>query len=162
MDYYNEPYLNNAPFERYGVPERIVATSPAAGADFTQAVDGHDYARLNSLFVRLVTSAAVANRQLVLEYRDAGGNRWAVTGATAAQTATNTVDYFFSCFRPEEKTAIDGTTLLPLDPLVLLPSDNFRIHVALMDAGDQLSRIRFFWERFYSDVRIPGRDPASY
>lgn len=162
MDYYNEPLINNAPFGRYGVPERVVGAIPAAGADFTQAIDGQFYARLNTVFVRLVTSAAVANRQVVLEYRDQGNNRWSVTGASAAQTAGTTVDYYFSCFRPEEKTALDGTTVLPLDPLILLPTDNFRVHVALMDAGDQLSRIRFVWERFYSDVVIPGKSRAEW
>ena len=156
------PFLDSPPLQRYGLPERNVAASPAVATDFTQTVDGAFYVRLVGVFVRLVTDANAANRQVVVEYRDVANNRYDVSGPNATQAATLTVDYCFSAYAPEEKTAVDGTTLVPLHPLLLLPTDNFRIHVTNVQVGDQLSRIRFTWERFYSDVALPGRSPDEF
>lgn len=158
----SDSYLDTPALQRYGLPERIIAASPAVATDFTQNVDGQFYARLVGVFCRLVTDANAANRQVVVDYRDVAGNRYDVSGPNAVQAATLTVDYCFSAYAPEEKTAVDGTTIVPLHPLLLLPTDQFRIHVAAVQAGDQLSRIRFTWERFYSDVPLPGRSPSDY
>jgi hypothetical protein len=158
----SEAFLDTPVLQRYGLPERILGTSPVVATDFTQTVDGAFYARLVGVFVRLVTDGNAANRQVVVEYRDQGANRYDVSGPNATQAATLTVDYCFSAYAPEEKTAVDGTTIVPLHPLLLLPTDSFRIHVANVQVGDQLSRIRFTWERFYSDVRLPGHDPDDF
>lgn len=155
-------FLDSPALQRYGVPERVAPTSPAAGADFTQTVDGAFYARLVAVFVRLVTDANVANRLVVVDYRDSAGNRYDVQGPNSTQAASTTLDYCLSAFQADEKANIDGTALATLHPMLLLPSDQFRIHVQNMQVGDQLSRIRFTWERFYSDVQLPGRDQADY
>lgn len=142
------PLLDAPPLERYGIPSLEYGASPAAGADFSQSVEGQYYARLVSVFVRLVADANVASREVVVEYRDAGNNRYALAGINTTVTASNTADYYFSVFQPEAVATVDSSALVPLPAILLRPTDNFRIHIVNAQAGDQLSRIRYVWERF--------------
>ncbi len=148
------PLLDAPPLERYGLPEYVQAASPAAGAEFTQAIEGRYHTRLISLFVRLVTDANVANRTLRLEYRDAAGNVVDVMGNPVTYPAGSTEDYSFSAFQPRGEWEVSATNLVPLHPLLLPPTFDFHIEVTNIQLGDQLSRIRFVWERFYSDVPL--------
>lgn len=145
-----EPDLDSPPLVRYGLPEYVLGASPAAGADFTQAVDGNFFARLISVHARLVTDANAANRTVCVEYRDGNGNRYMLSGTATTQAATLTADWIFSAFQPATVAAVDTSNLVPLVPMLLLPTHDFRVHVVNVQAGDQLSRIRFVWERFYT------------
>ena len=149
------PTLDSPPLVRYGLPERVFGTSPAAGTDFTQAVDARYFVRLMSVFCRLVTDATVASREVVLEYRDQAANRYDLMGAPVTVSATSTNDYCFSSFQGQADWPEDSSILVPLHPVILLPSDDFRLHIVNVQATDQLSRIRFVWERFYSQDQPP-------
>lgn len=148
--------LDSPPLQRYGFPQLVKGTSPAAATDFTQEVAGTYYARLVSVFCRLVTDANAANREVVVEYRDQDANRYALAGASTVVTASATQDYAFCAFQPEVVFPVDSTILVPLPPILLGPTDDFRIHLVNAQAGDQLSLIRFKWELFYSNPPIPG------
>jgi hypothetical protein len=148
--------LDSPPFQRYGFPSLNYGVSPAAGADFTQEVGGTYFARLVTVFCRLVTSGDVADRSVVVEYRDQDSNRYALAGASTTAPASTTIDYAFNVFQPEVVYPVDSTILVPLPPVVLNPTDDFRIHVVGVQAADQLSRIRFKWELFYSNAPVPG------
>jgi hypothetical protein len=148
------PLIDSPPLERYGIPERVLGASPAVATGFTQAIDGAFYARLVSVFCRIVADGNAANREVVLEYQDAAGNRYAVMGSAVAITAGQTRDVLFSAFQPAVVTVVDSTQLIPLQPLLLGPTDQFKITVVNVQVGDQLSRIRFVWERFCSDVDL--------
>lgn len=150
------PLLDSPPLGRYGYPEVKAGPQPAAGAHFTQPITGEFLTRLVSVFVRLVTSAAVANREVVVEYRTTEGSRYALAGSAVVQAASLTVDYFFSAYQPEVRQPVDTSQLVPLSPILLRPTDDFRIFVVNVQAADQLSRIRFVWERFYSRGEPPG------
>lgn len=150
MSAFAAPLLDAPPLERYGLPEYVQGASPAAGADFVQALGGNYHVRLVSLFCRLVTSAVVAAREVVVEYRDAEDNRFALFGAPVTVSALDTVDYAFSVFQPRAEWSVDDSIIVPLGPVLLPPTYDFRVHVVNMDATDQLSRVRFVWERFYT------------
>lgn len=147
---------------RYGLPELVYGTSPAAGSDFSYSVDGSFFERLLSVHVRLVTSATVASREVVVSYEDAGGNRFALSGINTTVTASQTADYDFSVFTPEAVATVDASALVPLVGMLLLPTQVVKIHVVSVQAADQLSRIRFVRERFYThdypplNVPVPG------
>lgn len=144
------PELDAPPLVRYGLPEYVRAASPAAGASFVQELGGSFYVRLVSLFVRLVTDATVANRTLRLEYRDEGDNIYCVQGNPVTYPAASTEDYSFSVFQPRGEWEVAATNLVPLHPILLPPTHDFAVTVTNVQAGDQLSRIRFVWERFYT------------
>ena len=145
------PLLDAPPLTRYGLPELVYGISPAAGADFTQAVEGQVYVRLVSVFCRLVTDATVAAREVVVEYRDAADLRFGLSGAPVTVAASTTVDYAFSVFQGQADWPADTTILVPLAPVLLLPTWDFRLHIVNVQATDQISRIRYTWERFYAD-----------
>lgn len=141
--------LDNPVLVPYGIPEYVKATSPAAGAAFTEAIEGGFYDRLVTVFCRLVTAADVADRQVYLEYLDPEGNRYAIAGAPVTQSASSTNDYAFQAFLGQSDWPIDDTILITLPPILLLPTFSWRIVVDNIAATDALSRIRFVRERFY-------------
>jgi hypothetical protein len=144
------PVLDAPVLVRYGIPELVYGAQPAAAADFVGTVDGSFYARLVSVFCRLVADANVASREVVVEYRNAADERFALAGAATTLTAGQTGDYFFSAFLSTDIFTVDGSALAPLPPLMLVPTFDFRIHVVNAQVGDQLSMIRYVQERFYT------------
>jgi hypothetical protein len=144
------PTLDSPPLQRFGLPSLEYGTSPAAAADFVQKIEGNYYVRLVSVFCRLVTDSNAADRQVVLEYRDAATNRFAISGSGATQAASLTGDWFFTAFQMWAAATADSTVLAPLSPILLAPTMDFRLHVVSAQAADQLSRIRFVWERFFT------------
>jgi len=141
---------------RYGLAEYAKGVSPAAGANFTEAVPGHYAIRLVTVFFRLVTDANVARRTAMVEYLDPEGNRCLVAGAPVTQAATSTNDYAFQAFVGQSDWAVASTVLVTLPPLLLLPTFSWKITVDTIQAGDQLSRIRYVRERFSTDASPPG------
>ena len=155
------PALDAPALVRRGLPELVFGDQPAAGADFSPVMDGRYYVRLISVFVRLVTSASVASREVVVSYEDASGNRFGLAGINTTVTATQTADYVFSVFQPEAVATVDSSALVPLPAMLLLPTQTFKLHVVNIQAADQLSRIRFTWEKFFSNDQPPGVDFTS-
>lgn len=150
------PSLDSFPVERRGLPELVYGDTPAANTDFSPTMDGRYYVRLIAVFCRLVTSATVASREVVVSFEDSAGNRFAVSGINTTVTASNTADYSFCVFHPEAVATVDSTALVPLAALILLPTHTFKIHLVNGQAADQLSRIRFVWEKFFTTGQPPG------
>lgn len=150
------PALDAPALVRRGLPELVYGDTPAANTDFVQVNEGRYYTRLISVFVRLVAAAPVASREVVVSFEDAGGNRLAVSGINTTVTANNTADYSFCVFHPEAVATVDSTALVPLASLMLRPTDQFKIHLVNGQAGDQLSRVRFTWERFWTTDQPRG------
>jgi hypothetical protein len=151
------PLVDSPPLRRYGPPELMFGTSPAAGADFSFADSSGYWWRLLSLHARLVTSADAADRQAVVEYRDVQDQRFNLYGDPVTTPANTTIDYVWSVWHPEGVWPVDSTIIAPLGWDLLYPGCDFRLHVAALDNTDQLSRIRFQVERFYppDDVGQP-------
>lgn len=151
------PALIDSPrLERYGFPSLEFGTSPAAGAHFVQPIEGGYFARLLSVHCRLVTSADVADRTVVVEYRDGQDQRYMLSGAPVSQTASSTNDWDFAVGTPRAEWPVDSSILVPLAAAILEPGQDFRIYVSGIEATDQLSAIRYTWERFYSSSPVPG------
>ena len=150
------PPLDEWPLVRFGIPDYVQAASPAVATAFVQKIDGAHFTRLVTLFVRLVTDANVAERQVFIEYSDAEGNTFAVMGAPVTQSASSTNDYAFQGFLSQVDWPVNDTILAPLLPLILLPTFDFRIGVDGVQVGDQLSRVRYVRERFFTDSPTPG------
>jgi hypothetical protein len=144
------PTLDAPPLPRYGWPSLEYGATPAAGAHFTQQIKGNYLARLVSLHCKLVASATVASREVVVEYRDAAGQRFGLSGINTTVKASETGYYDFNAFQPECIATVDGSALVPLNPVLLRPTDDFRVYVVAIDTTDQLSEIRFVWERFFT------------
>lgn len=143
------PLLDAPALRRQSPPQLVVGASPAAGANFAQAVNDGLWWRLVSVFFRLVASADAADREATIEYRDPEGNVYARFGAPVAQTASETLDYYFSAYRGQPDWTVNDTVLVPLDPILLAPTQSFNIVVAAIDNTDALSRIRYVVEKFY-------------
>jgi hypothetical protein len=134
-----------------GFRERVLAASPAAGAELTVTMDSRYVTRMVSIFLRLVTDATAANREVVVEYLNGAGQRFQLAGAGLVITASTTVDYVFMRSQGQAEWSVDGSVLVPLSSEELEGSEAFKIHVVNIQATDALSRIRYTWERFYSD-----------
>jgi hypothetical protein len=153
------PELDAPPLARYGLPEYLLPASPAAGANFVASVEGNFYVRLLSVHVRLVTDANVASRNVAIEYRDAGANRFLLSSGPVTQSASSTNDWTFDVFQDQAEWPVATTYIIsPLKPMLLLPTMDWRIVVDNIQAGDALTRIRVMQERFYTTsqpVQLP-------
>jgi hypothetical protein len=156
------PFVDSPPLQRYGWPIYLPAANPAAGNHFVRTVDGQFLERYVGIAVRLATDANVANREIVVQYRDTDGNVVDQNGINAVVAAGTTADYFFSIFQDGVTATVNSSALVPLHAELLLPTWSMRIFVVNVQAGDQLSRIRLRYEQFYSDSPKPGKDPASW
>jgi hypothetical protein len=134
-----------------GFREHVAGVSPAAGAEYTVTMDPRYVTRMVSIFVRLVADANVANREVVVEYLTGTGLRFELAGAGLVITASTTVDFVFMRSQSQAEWTVNGSVLVPLSPLELEGSEAFKIAVPNIQATDQLSRIRYTWERFYTD-----------
>ena len=145
------PELGAPPLVRYGNPEYVRRDNPAAGAEFTEALGGKFRVRLLTLFVRLVTDANAANRQLRLEYRDDADRVYYVSTPPVTFPASETHDYSFSAWQGQADWTGLLPVVLPLAPMLLPPTHDFHIEVNNIQVTDQLSLISFWWERFYAE-----------
>lgn len=151
------PTLDAPALQRYGLPEYVTRPSPAAQGNFSEEIDGRFHVRLLTVYCRFVTDANVANRTVNLEYRDNQDQRFAIFGApNLTQTASTTTDYFWSAWQGQADWPMDSTVCMPLAPIILPPTFDFRIVLGSAAAGDQLSRIRIYWERFFNEGQPPG------
>lgn len=142
-----------APFAGYagGFSELVERPNPAAGADFAEVLDSRYLTRLRSLHCKFVTTADVADRQVVLEYRTDQGRRFALHGAATVVTASSTVYYEFNAEQYVAEFTVDSSALIPLSGMWLPGGYNFRVHLVNANALDQLSEIRFWADRLYTD-----------
>lgn len=161
MQHPRTPVLDSPALLRYGLPEFKSHTSPAVATDFTYQLPGDFYVRLVSVYCKFVADANAASREVVLQYLDAENNVFDLAGINTTVTANNTGLYAFSAFQPEAIATVDSSALVPLHPVILAPTQKFRLHVVNVQAGDQLSLIRTNWERFYTTNQPPVDGPHA-
>jgi len=145
-EYLMEPYTLGR-----GIRELVKGDTPAAGADFSLTMEGRYITRLLSVHVRLVSDATVANREVVLEYRNDANLRYELAGAPVTWPASSTVDYEFNIHQGQAEWVVDSSVLVPLPRTFLPEGFNLRIHVVNIQATDALSAIRIYWERYWTD-----------
>lgn len=153
------PLIDSPPLERYGLPEYVTRPNPAVATAFTELLGGDWYVRPLTMFCRLVADANAASRDVSLEYLDTGGNVYATYASGTAVTAGQTRDMYWSVWQTSIAVVGTATHLMPLGALLLPPTHTMRISVSNVQVGDQLSRIRFNWERFYTTAQPPNYGP---
>lgn len=136
----------------YGPGRPVVqpVAAPAAGASWpVQRVTGEAILRVKLVTVSLVTSAAVANRLVSLDYQDADGNLLFRAPAAAVQAAALTVQYSFGW---GYDAATNGGTAQasPLPDVFLEQGWRVVLTVGLIDAADQVSAGRLVVEKLYT------------
>lgn len=133
------------------IREAFTIDTPAAGADASVTMEGRYTTRLVCLHAKLVTDNNVANREVVLSYRDQGALRYSLDGAAVTVAASTTFEYVFKRGIGTAEFPCDSTALIPMTPIFLPPAWSLLVHVVNRQAGDQLSELRGVWERFYTD-----------
>lgn len=144
------PELDAPALRRVAPPELVIAPTPAAGVNFTKAVNDGYWWRLLAITCRLGTDATVANRTVRVEFRGADAVPFVVCGNPVTYPAsTSSEDFFFSVWQPEGAWEVGGANLGILAPVLIQPTQDFRITVVNVQAGDTLTRIRYMVERFW-------------
>lgn len=121
-----------------GVLRSITGTDPAAGVEISETVPAGARWRLLSLHTHLVTSATVANREVVFVFDD-GATGYAEVPAGASQAATLTRQY--SLTRGVQRFAVATSDVLSVPaPDILLPAGHrIRTATANLQAGDDFT-----------------------
>lgn len=145
------PAIDSPPLRRYGLPELVYAEAPAAGAGLTIALGGDFLVRLISLYLTLTTDANVADRQVTVGYANQAGQRFMLSGAPVTQSASATNDWCFSAFQPQAEWPVDGTIIVPLSPVLLMPTQKIVVDVDGIQVADAITGARYVQERFYND-----------
>lgn len=133
------------------IPEVVAQTSPAAGANFTYTCEPPWIQRLVAVTCTYVADANVADRTVLLEYLDGNGNIFYREGQGAVVQATTTEVFSFQRNRGEADFDTNGFAFLPLLDCWLTGGQSVRLVVSGIQATDQLSAIRFTWERYLSE-----------
>lgn len=141
---------------RYGWPFLHTPAAPAAGANFSYTVPGQYLVQPLSVHVRLVASADAADREVVVEYQTAAGERFDLNGVATTVTASQTADYVFSAYQAVGEFTVASSALVPLHPVILVPTEILKITVVNIQATDQLSLIRIRWQQYESNSPVPG------
>jgi len=129
----------------------------AAGLNWELKAPGNAYWRIVSITARLVTSAVVANRQVVL-IGDDQTNTFYTQGFSSAQAATLTIDY---CAHTGGSSILGGTVAtgaLPHMGLLLMPGYRLRASTALLDVADQWSLVTALVDEIPSSRPYIGDD----
>lgn len=145
------PELDAPPLARFAPPDLVFPATPAAGANFTQAIDDGRWWRLLALTFRLNTDANVANRTVRIEYRGPDAVPFLIAGNPVTYPASTTnEDFSFSIWQPQGSWEVGAANLGTLAPVLLQPGWDFRLTIVNIQAGDTITRIRMLVERFWA------------
>lgn len=135
----------------------IPGSPPAAGANFTLALDSRWVWRVTGCVFTLTTSAVAANRYVTLEYAENDGVSNTVNAAGVVVLAGSTQRFAGSMFRGVAEWNTGSDVLFPLFPKYLYGGSTVSILVASIQAADTLTAIRFVVDRFPTDPeQYPG------
>lgn len=131
-----------------GFQSVVRGVTPAAGAGFSLTIDPRWRWRLLSAVFTLTADANAANRYVTIEYQEDDGVPFAVDAAAVVVTANSTQRFVGQFYRGVAEWAANADVLFPLTPLYLDGGTLLKISVAAIQATDQLSAIRFVFDRF--------------
>lgn len=131
-----------------GYRRSIIATVPAAGANYVHRVPGDKAERLMGITFTLTTSATVANRAVTIDYARANVGTYLQDGAAVVQTAGSAQVYNGSDNRANSEWNTGTAVLFPLWGGILEPGETFGITVASIDTTDALTGIIYTIETY--------------
>ena len=121
--------------------DRVVyGAAPAPGADFVYSSREPTWPL--SVFCRVVTSNAVANRNVAVEYRSGDGLRYVIAGANVTIPAMTTQAF---CWHPEAGSAywpVEDAAIAALPQQWLVSPSQLAITVFGGDVADQIDQVR--------------------
>lgn len=130
----------------------VVGVKPAAGANYSYAIDGRWTQRVLAMRAHFVAGSNAANRALTVQYLDGDGNIFDENGAGVFVVASTTVDVQWQIDRGEGEWSSSGsdftTIWAPLSDVFLRPGWSIKLVVKNVDAADQLSAITLLVEQF--------------
>lgn len=107
----------------------LTADTDANDSDKTFTVDSLERWHVYSVFVSLVTTATVGNRQVRVDFMDSSSNVFCTVLAGAVQAASATVNYSFAPGLPHLTAAVGTELEAPLPAtMVLLPGYKIRVY----------------------------------
>lgn len=125
-----------------------VVPSPAVATGFTINV-GNAYWELgDSLSFQIVTDSNAANRVVTLTVNDGAGVALATITANAALTASKTGLFTFLGTQTSSQGATDGPFTAPFPQVWLQPTYSIVVAFTNAQAGDQVSNVRWYRQRF--------------
>jgi hypothetical protein len=133
--------------------------SPAAGSDFTYTIpDAGGYYEIVAVRARLVTSAAVANRFVAIQVKDAAGTELWRAALDSAIVASKTVLFTFAPTTGSIDGGLTNTLVLnyPLPDGPYLPRWTINSVTTAIDTADQWSQVAVWYRAYY-----PGPLPAE-
>lgn len=141
------------PVEPYGHGRGYVdflnPSNPAAGSGLVQKLDTTWLWRPLSIRFALATDANAANRFPTVDYTDPDGNVWVRNAAGLVLTANTPAQTFdFNAQRTVAEWAANTDVLAPLSDFFIPGGWQIRINVANVQAGDQISAIRLYVEKW--------------
>lgn len=130
-------------------PDWIDVASPSAGSNASVIVDGAWNARILAARATLTTDSNAANRVVTLDYLDARGNVRASSGSAAVVVASTTgqvINWLTGV--GGGSSAANSPTWCSLLSIFLYPAMQVRFTVVGIQAGDQLSGLSLWVEKF--------------
>ena len=152
------PNFGLAPCERVIVP----IASPSAGAGFTYVVPSGSLELIMGMRYVLATSAAAANRQPTIRFRDGDGGEFADTALLTTIAASQTISVSYVRGVGAGSQATLPVMIAPLPEFLLSPGYQVVTVVSAMDAADTITGIRIYTLRM--PILAPGateHDPRN-
>lgn len=142
-----------------GFEEVVKGTNPTAGLIYSHNLDSRYRTRLVSAVFTLTTDANAANRYVTVENQDGDGNTITVSSAAVTVSANSTQRFAGSLIRGHSEWAANTDVLFPILPSFMSGGTVLAIVVANIQAGDALTKIRWIFDRFPTDLdRWPGAE----
>jgi hypothetical protein len=134
-------------------PELYKGTNPAVATGFTYVV-GTDYSeRPTALSFVLTTDSNAANRQVGLALLDPAGATLAAVPVASVQAASLVYTYSFLAQLSSGSTVQALRVMSPLFSWIIPPSYQLAVTIGSVQAGDQITAIRYYRDRFSTDPK---------
>jgi hypothetical protein len=128
--------------------EVVPVANPAVATGFTYTVGGSYWERLASLSFVLTSDANAANRAVLLRVKDATGATLIGVPTAAVQIAAKVYTYSYWGDQAPATDAVGLVNAQPAPRIFLQPGFTLVVSIGAVQAGDQISAIRVYVERF--------------
>jgi hypothetical protein len=134
----------------YGEPFLVEPANPAAGLGLSYAIPAGFLMEIKAVRLTFQSAAAVASRQIEINYYTAGAVMFLRSRCNFLQAANNTFNYNTWVGGPPIAAFIAGTTdyYFSIASATLAPAMEVRIEILSIQAADQLSAVKLFFMRF--------------
>jgi hypothetical protein len=129
-------------------PEIISPANPAVATGFTYTVGGNYWERVAALSFVLTSDGNAANRAVLLRVKDGSGATLIGIPTAAVQVATKVYTYSYWGQQVPATDAVGLVNAQPAPSIFLQPGFTIVVSIGAVQAGDQVSAIRLYMERF--------------